>query len=151
MAAFAPPLRFCLLALLWLWRCAFAHAATLELNEAAGTRINLTPWWEVLQNMPREATIADVVGPQTAARFVAANPTIQGKQTDSVNFGMSSSAVWLRVTLHNTGSKDIERLLEAHAGNITNAARVAKKDRRALFELIRKHRIEPKRFRALDA
>jgi two-component system response regulator GlrR len=45
----------------------------------------------------------------------------------------------------------IERLLEAHAGNITNAARVAKKDRRALFELIRKHRIEPKRFRALDA
>ncbi|HEX7636240.1 MAG TPA: 7TM diverse intracellular signaling domain-containing protein [Noviherbaspirillum sp.] len=112
MAAFAPPLRFCLLALLWLWRCAFAHAATLELNEAAGTRINLTPWWEVLQNMPREATIADVVGPQTAARFVAANPTIQGKQTDSVNFGMSSSAVWLRVTLHNTGSKDIERLLE---------------------------------------
>lgn len=45
----------------------------------------------------------------------------------------------------------IERLLEAHAGNITNAARVAKKDRRALFELIRKHRIEPKRFRAIDA
>jgi len=45
----------------------------------------------------------------------------------------------------------IERLLEAHAGNITNAARVAKKDRRALFELIRKHRIEPMRFRALDA
>lgn len=45
----------------------------------------------------------------------------------------------------------IERLLEAHAGNITNAARVAKKDRRALFELIRKHRIEPKRYRVLDA
>ncbi len=45
----------------------------------------------------------------------------------------------------------IERLLEAHAGNITNAARVAKKDRRALFELIRKHHIEPKRFRTLDA
>jgi two-component system response regulator GlrR len=45
----------------------------------------------------------------------------------------------------------IERLLEAHAGNITNAARVAKKDRRALFELIRKHRIEPRRFRTLDA
>ncbi len=45
----------------------------------------------------------------------------------------------------------IERLLEAHAGNITIAARVAKKDRRALFELIRKHRIEPKRYRVLDA
>ena len=112
MTALARPLRFCLPTLLWLWCCAFAHAATLELNEAASAHINLTPWWEALQNVPREATIADVVQPQTAARFVAANPTVQGKQANSVNFGMSPSAVWLRVTLHNTGRQDIERLLE---------------------------------------
>ncbi len=43
----------------------------------------------------------------------------------------------------------IEQLLTAHSGNITIAARIAKKDRRAFFELIRKHHIEPQRFRAL--
>ena len=41
----------------------------------------------------------------------------------------------------------IEQLLIAHSGNITIAARTAKKDRRAFFELMRKHRIEPQRFR----
>ncbi|OWQ45453.1 hypothetical protein CDL60_19585 [Roseateles noduli] len=42
----------------------------------------------------------------------------------------------------------IERLLAVCHGNITQAARLAKKNRRALFELIRKHGISPERFRA---
>ncbi len=42
----------------------------------------------------------------------------------------------------------IEQLLTAHSGNITIAARTAKKDRRAFFELMRKHQIEPRRFRS---
>ena len=41
----------------------------------------------------------------------------------------------------------IEQILIACDGNITHAALAAKKNRRALWELIRKHRIEPKRFR----
>jgi two-component system response regulator GlrR len=41
----------------------------------------------------------------------------------------------------------IEQILIACDGNITHAAVAAKKHRRALWELIRKHRIEPKRFR----
>jgi len=43
----------------------------------------------------------------------------------------------------------IEQLLITCDGNVTHAAREAKKNRRAFFELIRKHRIEPQRFRAL--
>ena len=42
----------------------------------------------------------------------------------------------------------IERLLLAHHGNVTHAAQAARKNRRAFFQLIRKHRIEPARFRA---
>jgi two-component system response regulator GlrR len=41
----------------------------------------------------------------------------------------------------------IEQLLASHDGNVTHAARKAKKNRRAFFALIRKHRIEPQRFR----
>jgi DNA-binding NtrC family response regulator len=41
----------------------------------------------------------------------------------------------------------IEQLLVAFEGNITRAAHQAKKNRRAFFELMRKHAIEPERFR----
>jgi two-component system response regulator GlrR len=41
----------------------------------------------------------------------------------------------------------IEQVLIACDGNITHAAVAAKKNRRALWELIRKYRIDPKRFR----
>lgn len=42
----------------------------------------------------------------------------------------------------------IETLLAEHHGNVTHAAQAAQKNRRAFFELMRKHRIEPERFRA---
>ncbi len=41
----------------------------------------------------------------------------------------------------------IEHLLSTFEGNVTHAAQEAKKNRRAFFELIRKHGIEPQRFR----
>ncbi|MEH6413451.1 sigma-54 interaction domain-containing protein [Pseudomonas sp. CGJS7] len=44
----------------------------------------------------------------------------------------------------------VERLLAAHGGNVTHAALAARKDRRAFFELMRKYRIEPARFRSLE-
>ncbi len=44
----------------------------------------------------------------------------------------------------------IERLLSFASGNITVAAQMAKKNRRAFFELIRKHDISIDRFRAAD-
>ncbi len=41
----------------------------------------------------------------------------------------------------------VEDMLLAHDGNISRAARAAKKDRRAFWELIRKHHIDASRFR----
>lgn len=40
----------------------------------------------------------------------------------------------------------IEALLTVHHGNLTHAAHAAKKNRRAFFELVRKHRIDTRRF-----
>jgi len=45
----------------------------------------------------------------------------------------------------------LEHILIACDGNITHAAIAAKKNRRALWELIRKHHIEPKRFRRISS
>jgi two-component system, NtrC family, response regulator GlrR len=41
----------------------------------------------------------------------------------------------------------LEQLLQACHGNIAKAARVTQKNRRALFELIRKHEIDVERYR----
>jgi DNA-binding NtrC family response regulator len=43
----------------------------------------------------------------------------------------------------------IQRLLIAHQGNITRAAQTACKDRRAFWHLIRKHKIDVRRFKTL--
>lgn len=42
----------------------------------------------------------------------------------------------------------LEDMLAAHGGNVTRAAQASHKDRRAFFELMRKHRIEAARFRS---
>ncbi len=41
----------------------------------------------------------------------------------------------------------LEKMLAAHSGNISHAARAAKKNRRAFWELMRKHDIQAERFR----
>jgi len=41
----------------------------------------------------------------------------------------------------------IERLLLAHHGNISHAARAAQKNRRAFWELVRKHQIDVENFK----
>jgi two-component system, NtrC family, response regulator GlrR len=45
----------------------------------------------------------------------------------------------------------IHQLLATHSGNVTQAARAAKKNRRAFFELMRKHHIEPQPYRGTVA
>ncbi len=44
----------------------------------------------------------------------------------------------------------LEKLLAAHSGNVTHAAKAAQKDRRAFFELMRKHQLAPQSFRAIN-
>jgi two-component system response regulator GlrR len=41
----------------------------------------------------------------------------------------------------------IQELLSTHQGNISQSAKAARKDRRAFWELIRKHKIDPRNYK----
>ena len=41
----------------------------------------------------------------------------------------------------------IQELLSTHKGNISQSAKAAQKDRRAFWELIRKHKIDPRNYK----
>lgn len=82
-----------------------AHADAVNVDVAGTAPLNLTPYWEVLEDPQRRLRIEDVVA--GAGRFQ--NPH---QHTDSLNFGMRRSAMWLRITLRNPGSKESERWLE---------------------------------------
>jgi DNA-binding NtrC family response regulator len=41
----------------------------------------------------------------------------------------------------------IQELLSTHRGNISQSAKAAQKDRRAFWELIRKHKIDPRNYK----
>ncbi|MGE5621683.1 MAG: 7TM diverse intracellular signaling domain-containing protein, partial [Bacillota bacterium] len=103
-------LRYCFLfALAWLLSGAAVHAEVVEVSGIAGA-VNLTPYWDTLREVPRDWTIDDVL--RNATRFATPAEQKRPMQADSLNFGMSSSAVWLRVTLRNSGAEAVERRLE---------------------------------------
>ncbi|MGE5652626.1 MAG: 7TM diverse intracellular signaling domain-containing protein [Bacillota bacterium] len=111
MPAFFRFFRFCFLPVLaWFFLNASAHAGVVEAS--GSTPLNLTSHWDALQQVPRDWTIEDVVQPHAAARFVALGAQPRYRDADSVNFGMSTSAVWLRITLRNSSAADIERRIE---------------------------------------
>ncbi|WP_052452235.1 hybrid sensor histidine kinase/response regulator [Noviherbaspirillum autotrophicum] len=113
--------RFCFLPVVaWLLFNAAAHAGVVEASNTAP--LNLTPYWDALQHVPRAWSIEDIVQPHNAARFVAPARQLLDREADSINFGMSSSAVWLRVTLRNSSAADIERRIEIAFPQLDNIA-----------------------------
>ncbi|KUZ76798.1 hypothetical protein WI37_02610 [Burkholderia ubonensis] len=84
--------------------------------------------------------------------LMASGPVLAGRDIDicapdiAVPADESFRAAKSRVVA-NFERSYLESLLAAHHGNITLAAHAAQKNRRAFFELIRKHRIEPSRFK----
>jgi two-component system, sensor histidine kinase and response regulator len=94
--------------LLWMIGLAQAGAAELVIERTHFSHpLNLTPYWSVLEDKAQQWTIDDVTTPEMAQRFVPSHA-----KTDSLTFGLTSSAIWLRITLHNASQKDVERYLE---------------------------------------
>ncbi len=98
----------CLIAL-WLLNIAGAlHAADLRVDDKpATTSINLTPYWWILEDKEHRLGIDDVSKPEAAPRFVRSR-----LHTDSINYGLTQSAIWLRITLTNDSDRPVERFLE---------------------------------------
>jgi two-component system, sensor histidine kinase and response regulator len=97
--------------LLGLWllvlACAPAHAVLVLGDRPDPHPVNITPYWEVLEDPLQQWTIDDVRSPSLMHRFEHRND-----RNDSLNLGLTQSAFWLRLTLRNGGANDIERLLE---------------------------------------
>jgi two-component system, sensor histidine kinase and response regulator len=89
-----------------------SQAATLELGQDQQTPINLTPHWDVLVDVPADWDIKRISAPETDALFHPPKSAGKARQPDSVNFGLQSKPVWLRLTLRNNSKKGIEYWLE---------------------------------------
>jgi signal transduction histidine kinase/DNA-binding response OmpR family regulator/HPt (histidine-containing phosphotransfer) domain-containing protein len=87
---------------------AAGHAGELRVDDTApGKPVNLAPYWDVLEDKEHEWTVDDIRTPEVADGF---KPSLQ--HTDSLNFGLRRSAIWLRITFANESGEDLERLLE---------------------------------------
>jgi two-component system, sensor histidine kinase and response regulator len=98
----------CMLWLLWMAGPARAVVAPLVIDDTPLSEpLRLTPYWSVLEDKNQQWTIDDVTAPALATRFAPSDA-----RSGTLTFGLTSSAIWLRITLHNAAQKDIERYLE---------------------------------------
>ncbi|RJG06916.1 hybrid sensor histidine kinase/response regulator [Noviherbaspirillum cavernae] len=99
--------------LAWMLACTLAHAGTLQVTDApAEAAVNLMPYWTILEDPERQLDIGEVSTPESAARFHTPAQNVQRSAMDSLNFGMTQSAIWLRMTLRNDTDKTLDRRLE---------------------------------------
>jgi two-component system, sensor histidine kinase and response regulator len=98
----------CRVGFLFLISGVIAHAQSINIDETSGkTPINLSPYWTVLENVSPDLTIDDVTKPELLAQFQP-----HQKISDTLNFGLRSTPIWLRITIHNNSKKDLDRSLE---------------------------------------
>ncbi len=97
---------WCALLLLWLAAGLPVHAGQVQLESGTGP-LNLTPYWAVLEDPDHRWSIEDVSSAAFKDRFI-----LPRQYGDSLNFGRSRSAVWLRITFSNPSHVDMDRRLE---------------------------------------
>lgn len=98
----------CLILCCCLWLLApTARAGALDVAKSGHDSLSLTPYFSVLEDADASLAFADVVRPEMASRF-----TDSTRQTQALGFSYTSSAIWLRLHLKNSGSQPIERVLE---------------------------------------
>jgi len=103
------------LSLLWALWSVTAHAATVEVDETygnSGPPINLTPYWSVLEDPVKRLDIEKVSTMENGWTIAPGPNQSFARREDALNFGITSSAIWLRVTILNKATIPIERWLE---------------------------------------
>jgi DNA-binding NtrC family response regulator len=143
-----PPLRdrredIPLLARHFLERCASRFSrAILNLAEDAVEKLVAYDWPGNVRELEHviERTVVFCAGPVARAGDVTLPTAAAGAEAEKFQSAKAR-------TVATFERNYIEGLLAAHRGNISSAARSAGKNRRAFWELIRKHHIEVDRFR----
>lgn len=85
----------------------FAAAKTLDISQFTQNHVSLTEYFDVLEDSTTILTLADVKSFEIASRFKT-----DIAPSTSLNFGYTSSAYWLRLSLENKSDQPIERILE---------------------------------------
>ena len=98
----------------WFWLacwlvlgCAVAQAQQAELNIGADDSYSLSPHFMFLEDKERKLTLDDVLQPQAQAAF---RPVPQSGP--GANFGLTRSAIWLRIKLRTSAGTPGDWLLE---------------------------------------
>jgi signal transduction histidine kinase/CheY-like chemotaxis protein/HPt (histidine-containing phosphotransfer) domain-containing protein len=101
--------RYCASTGLLLLLCVvMAHAESIHLDEASSDDpINLSPYWSIREDAGTDMTIEEISKPQSLTHFHSPQ-----KNVDTLNFGLRSTPIWLRITIHNDSKADLERWLE---------------------------------------
>jgi two-component system sensor histidine kinase/response regulator len=94
--------------ILWLLCIGISEASVLTVNEStAGRATDVTPYWSILEDPTHRLTAREVDSPAFAGAFLRSDYS-----HEAVSLGVRPSSFWLRLTLHNTSSLDLERYLE---------------------------------------
>jgi two-component system sensor histidine kinase/response regulator len=94
--------------ILWLLCIGISEASVLNVNEsAAGRATDVTPYWSILEDPTHRLTVREVDSPAFAGAFLGSYYS-----NEAVSLGLRPSSFWLRLTLRNTSSVDLERYLE---------------------------------------
>lgn len=80
--------------------------------EPAGHFVSVSASQSESQLGPHTQVLEDPQGQWTPATLPQASGAWQPRSTPSLNFGFSKSVWWTRVTLHNTGTQQVERVLD---------------------------------------
>ena len=92
-----------------LWACvsALANDLVLDVGNATNGPVPLAPYFAVLEDTGQKLTLADVQQPAIASQFVGSRAELQ-----TLNFGFTRTANWLRLTLRNDTGSAAARMIE---------------------------------------
>ena len=89
-------------------------AEPLELSQILSAPVSLTPHFEVLEDPSNALTLQDVQSPAFAQRFQGGHPPAQ-----SLSYGATRSAYWLRLSVRNNAYFPVHRMLEIANARLT--------------------------------
>lgn len=95
----------CLLLVLGAW--ARADAPLLQLQEQGQNSVVLTGYFELLEDTSAKMSLADIRAADEAGQFTPSN-----SNAESLIYGFTPSAYWLKLQVYNPGENPLERLLE---------------------------------------
>lgn len=103
----SPLLFFALLLCFFSWENASAREVALELSQATSPAISLTEFFDVLEDKTAQLSFAEVSSASQAQNF-----KLQFPAAESIEFGFTRSAYWLRLRLSNQSKVPEVRFLE---------------------------------------